>query len=492
MKAPSLRVLALASLPAFGACADTGAPTVTTGFEVTVAPLELVGIGDACYRIQIAGASSTVVDLPEVCASDYGNSTGGDITYIAPCDASLDADTDAGDGSEPGVQNLVTVWPTLFDDEGVALTDWENPCNTDDDAAIEGCVLEMTCKENADTLVEFNFTIMRDAQQGFFDVAVNFEDIFCSAKLDSCYDVVPGATTYSTQDFTYNEGTVTATQYTSAGGKSVYIYWTGTQWAVFEVPGGFMQLLDGAGPTLPGEITIGQAVYTLVQTTGPSTGTPMNLLFGTNGREHTAVAALACTAGKDSTGTSLIMAGPLVKCANGISFTLDLENALPGNNTATWTLEGTTKTLEYAVYSGEEDLNCGTGVGSCQKVYYNLAFNLQHLVDQGLSNCNLVYAASAVETPAAFSGTTTFNQYGYLSDENGIYPGISFGGKSGAQLLGTALGCYAHPLNGDNSAVQTGYIRGAAMGGANASSFKGLWNFDGSVTDAFLPDQEGL
>jgi hypothetical protein len=49
------------------------------------------------------------------------------------------------------------------------------------------CQLERPCVENTDTLVEFNLTVMRDASQGFFDVAVNFEDIFCSAKVD-CLD----------------------------------------------------------------------------------------------------------------------------------------------------------------------------------------------------------------------------------------------------------------------------------------------------------------
>jgi hypothetical protein len=36
--------------------------------------------------------------------------------------------------------------------------------------------------------VTFNFTIMGQADQGFFDVAVNFDAIFCSAKVDCTYD----------------------------------------------------------------------------------------------------------------------------------------------------------------------------------------------------------------------------------------------------------------------------------------------------------------
>jgi len=44
--------------------------------------------------------------------------------------------------------------------------------------------LEVDCLENRDVPVRFDITLMRQADQGFFDVAVQFEDIFCSAKLD--------------------------------------------------------------------------------------------------------------------------------------------------------------------------------------------------------------------------------------------------------------------------------------------------------------------
>ena len=38
--------------------------------------------------------------------------------------------------------------------------------------------------ENTDVAVQFDITMARQADQGFFDVAVQFKDIFCSAKLD--------------------------------------------------------------------------------------------------------------------------------------------------------------------------------------------------------------------------------------------------------------------------------------------------------------------
>ena len=486
MKAPSLRVLALASLPAFGACADTSGPApIDTGFTVTVAPLELDGIGEACYEIEIAGAEGTVVYLPEVCSGDYGNEEGGDITYIAPCDASPGADVDTGDGSLDGVQNTVTVWPYLYDAEGNDLEDWEDPCG---DA---GCQLEATCAPNADTLVEFNFTIMRDAQQGFFDVAINFEDIFCSAKLDSCYDTVQGAPTYSTAQFTHPTGTVTGFEYTDGRGKSVYLYWdaTANRWYVFELPD---TMLGGAdlppGPDLPGKVTVQQTSYTLVEIPGPVSGTPMALLHGDSGREHTAVAALACSAGEDSAGTTLLMTQPVVKCDGGVFFSLSLGDDDGGNETATWGEGIDEKTLEYAVYFGEEDLDCGAGAGSCQKVYYNIAINIEHLADQGLDNCRLIYVATATETPAnGFDETTLFDADGEFTDDNGIYPGIGFGPANG-DLAGALLTgddgplCFAHPLNGEGSAVQTGYLRGKNMTGANAEGFAASFYFDGGET----------
>ncbi len=180
MKVLRLRVLAPLSLLALGACAESGSEPAGPGLQISVAPLQLQGISDACYDILIesstpdgVGGTNDVVSLTNICASQYGSAAGGDITYIAPCDASVD-------------DNWVTVWPELLGTQG-ALTDWQDPCGTD------GCQLQVACNENEDTLVEFNLTIMREANQGFFDVAVNFSDIFCSAKVDCRYGPSSGA-----------------------------------------------------------------------------------------------------------------------------------------------------------------------------------------------------------------------------------------------------------------------------------------------------------
>ena len=59
-----------------------------SGVRVSVAPLTLPGAEDVCYGIYIQnGAGDVVASLPHICSSRYGNGDGGDISYVAPCDA---------------------------------------------------------------------------------------------------------------------------------------------------------------------------------------------------------------------------------------------------------------------------------------------------------------------------------------------------------------------------------------------------------------------
>jgi len=146
-----------------------------------------------CYDLAISGPGGPVVshgdparsylagDTATICSWQYGNGDGGDISYVAPCDA------DDGDGESPAAAtNTVTLWVDglYLDSDGdhdprddVALGDWQNPCTN-------GCSLPFACRENSDSEVVFNLTLLREANQGFFDIAVNFDDVFCSAKLD--------------------------------------------------------------------------------------------------------------------------------------------------------------------------------------------------------------------------------------------------------------------------------------------------------------------
>ncbi len=182
------------------------------GLNVVVSPLQLPGIGAACYDLAVyagQGATRQTVwthgdptrtalghdqalppsptnatpgpqDTDAICSTVYGNRGGGDISYIGTCDASNDSNL-----ALPGVQNDVTIWfDGLYTVDGnkpqAEVGEWRDPCP-------DGCTLSVDCNENEDSLVRFDFTVMREAQQGFFDIAVNFEDVFCSAKVDCQY-----------------------------------------------------------------------------------------------------------------------------------------------------------------------------------------------------------------------------------------------------------------------------------------------------------------
>lgn len=144
---------------------------------VEVAPLSLPGVVDACYSLAITNeAGEPVWSRGGLCASDYG--AAGGISYVAPCDAS--------DPDEDGVatQTVTLTIDGLFAQGGASLG-FIDPCAAPH--APGGCQLITACAANRDTPVRFDLTVMREAEQGFFDVAVGFEDIFCSAKVD-CVD----------------------------------------------------------------------------------------------------------------------------------------------------------------------------------------------------------------------------------------------------------------------------------------------------------------
>jgi hypothetical protein len=215
-----LAASAAGSVLMLGACAE-GPKTDDFGYEGTgiqfsVAPLTLDALADACYSFAITNEANppqlvvgrgpgaqaafgglSTTEAQTLCASQFGNTAGGEISYVAPCDADEDFD---GDGA---AEHTVYLWvdalceAAVTDKAGTANWDTANAPAPNGDSGIcneiqayqnpcgdAGCQLTVTCEENADTPVTFNFTIMGQADQGFFDIAVNFEDIFCSAKVD--------------------------------------------------------------------------------------------------------------------------------------------------------------------------------------------------------------------------------------------------------------------------------------------------------------------
>ena len=170
-----------------GACTETSdrgpaGPTV----NITVAPLTLPGIEDACYGVTVynepsasIGPNSVVWSRPSLCASGFGDGEGS-VSYVGPCDASPAGRINTVSLVLNGLCGTAGCDVSDPNDAGaLPTTAYQNPCPAD-----RPCLPERPCVENADTPIEFNLTIMRPANRGFFDVAVNFEDIFCSAKLD--------------------------------------------------------------------------------------------------------------------------------------------------------------------------------------------------------------------------------------------------------------------------------------------------------------------
>ena len=204
--------LYLASVLVLAGCMASPPARSPHGVEVRVAPLSLTGIGYACYDVQVssgAGASAEIVwqrgepdrtrlgadqtvaapgvptpalaDHATLCSDVYGSGSGGGVAYVGACDAQVDSDGNAANG----VQNLVTVWVDgLYAADDSALGAWQDPCPS-------GCSVHVDCDANADSVAAFDLTIMRAATQGFFDVAVNFSDLYCSAKFDTCYNGDP-------------------------------------------------------------------------------------------------------------------------------------------------------------------------------------------------------------------------------------------------------------------------------------------------------------
>ena len=132
--------------------------------RVAVGALSLSGVTDVVYQVTVRNTATPpgLVWDRTLRSSVYGDGAGS-LTYVGPCDAST------------GTNTVHLELVELRGPGDALLTDWVNPGEL---------VQTATCAPNADTAVTFDVTIARKAGQGFFDVAVSFDDIFCSAKLD--------------------------------------------------------------------------------------------------------------------------------------------------------------------------------------------------------------------------------------------------------------------------------------------------------------------
>ncbi|PKN58204.1 MAG: hypothetical protein CVU56_07150 [Deltaproteobacteria bacterium HGW-Deltaproteobacteria-14] len=140
--------------------------------EVRVAPLNLAGVTNARYRVTVVNGLTEQVAQVDLDADRYGDGAGS-LAYVVPCDAG------ANDN-----QVTVEILDLYGGDPQVALTDFQNP---------GPLTKTVTCRENADVAVSFDIVVARQANQGFFDIAVELSDVFCSAKLDCVDDGPPVA-----------------------------------------------------------------------------------------------------------------------------------------------------------------------------------------------------------------------------------------------------------------------------------------------------------
>ncbi len=145
------------------------------GLDVAIAPLSLDGVADAVWDIAVVNGAGDPVWSQRVTASRYGDGVGS-ITYIGTCDASLGVATNTVSLRLLGLYAAPVAAPGAFGGPapagGLAHTS-------------PGLLTRpIVCLENRDVAVRFDVTVIRPAVQGFFDIAVDFDDIFCSAKYD--------------------------------------------------------------------------------------------------------------------------------------------------------------------------------------------------------------------------------------------------------------------------------------------------------------------
>lgn len=226
MKHLGTLTIAAGMLGVGGIACSSDAQKGGTTLSAFVAPLDLPAATDACYRLTLwndtenLSADTLVWDQPNLCASQYGNDNG--IRFTGICDAQAGAgDQDpANDGKNAIRLVLNNVYRNGDAGNGTALTEGENyinPCPTPAGGEDNGCVLIADCEQNADTRIEFNLTVMRQATIGFFDTVVKFHDVFCAAKLD-CEDRNGGPLTYLHDPNTDADGQTAVLGFTCLGG----------------------------------------------------------------------------------------------------------------------------------------------------------------------------------------------------------------------------------------------------------------------------------
>jgi titin len=132
--------------------------------EVRAVPLSLGPVSEVVYQVTVVGAGGQTVWTREVASTQFGDGAGA-ISYVGTCDPA----------ANPNQVELSIV--SMSDPNGPVA--FANPAPANDPL-----VQLVDCQEQQDVSVTFEFTAAVAADTGFFDIAISFDDIFCSAKFD--------------------------------------------------------------------------------------------------------------------------------------------------------------------------------------------------------------------------------------------------------------------------------------------------------------------
>ncbi|PKN58968.1 MAG: hypothetical protein CVU56_03225 [Deltaproteobacteria bacterium HGW-Deltaproteobacteria-14] len=165
------RLLALSFVVALGTGCAEDAVGPAGRVAISVAPLSYPGVTNATYTLEVRNAGDDVVFTRTVDSRGYGSGDGS-ASYVGPCDA------DAGANPNTVTLTLTGLYAGAGGAVEIPATSYHNP---------GPLTRSVACAPNADVAVIFDVTLARQANQGFFDVAVAFSNVFCSAKLD-CVD----------------------------------------------------------------------------------------------------------------------------------------------------------------------------------------------------------------------------------------------------------------------------------------------------------------
>ncbi|MCA9519141.1 MAG: hypothetical protein KC635_29600, partial [Myxococcales bacterium] len=160
--------LAVAATAASGACADGGAKSgIASSFRVEVAPLPLSGLTNATYVVTVTDGAGARLYESTVSADRYGDGISA-ISFDAPCHPDAPQHRIA-----LALDSLETVAGKL-----VSGVDFDNPAPLD--APVE---VGRTCVAGDVVPVRFELAPARRTSTGFFDVAVEWDDLLCRARL---------------------------------------------------------------------------------------------------------------------------------------------------------------------------------------------------------------------------------------------------------------------------------------------------------------------